>query len=343
MALFNNFPYTNTHELNLDWIIEKMKELIDEWNAYGTAVSADAVAGTEPAVSVEGDLKNGLDFHFTLVRGEQGPQGLTGNGIQSVSMNSNYQLTLTFTDGTTWTSQSLQGPQGEGLKILDIYPTLADLQSSHPTGSAGDSYLVGTSPNFTLYVWSTVSSAWLDGGALTSPSPTGTTPLMDGSASIGVETSFARGDHRHPSDTSKQDVLQSGINIKTVNSESLLGSGDISVQEPLVSGTNIKSINNESILGSGDITVGAHGIDLGNILASGNAYQTAGILSYTATEDCFLIMKYLSASDNTLTIDGDTIDTLIRSTNVYLPISKGSIVEQSKTSQNCYWRIYGLK
>lgn len=33
------------------------------------------------------------------------------------------------------------------------------------------------------------------------------TPLMDGTAAVGTETAFARGDHRHPSDTSKQDVI----------------------------------------------------------------------------------------------------------------------------------------
>ena len=33
-----------------------------------------------------------------------------------------------------------------------------------------------------------------------------TTPLMDGTASTGSETTFARGDHRHPSDTSKADL-----------------------------------------------------------------------------------------------------------------------------------------
>lgn len=32
-----------------------------------------------------------------------------------------------------------------------------------------------------------------------------TTPLMDGTASVGTELAFARGDHRHPSDTSKAD------------------------------------------------------------------------------------------------------------------------------------------
>ena len=53
----------------------------------------------------------------------------------------------------------------------------------------------------------------------------------------------------------KQDALVSGTNLKTVNSTSLLGSGNVLVQPTLVSGTNIKTINNESLLGSGNITI----------------------------------------------------------------------------------------
>lgn len=52
-----------------------------------------------------------------------------------------------------------------------------------------------------------------------------------------------------------QTVLVSGTSIKTVNSESLLGSGNITVQAELVSGTNIKTVNSSSILGSGNLTV----------------------------------------------------------------------------------------
>lgn len=47
----------------------------------------------------------------------------------------------------------------------------------------------------------------------------------------------------------------SGTDIKTVNSTSLLGSGDVAVQATLVSGTNIKTINSTSLLGSGNITI----------------------------------------------------------------------------------------
>jgi hypothetical protein len=56
---------------------------------------------------------------------------------------------------------------------------------------------------------------------------------------------------------SKQATLVSGTNIKTINSTSLLGSGDVAVQPTLVSGTNIKTINSTSLLGSGDITISA--------------------------------------------------------------------------------------
>jgi hypothetical protein len=55
----------------------------------------------------------------------------------------------------------------------------------------------------------------------------------------------------------KQDTLVSGINIKTINSTSLLGSGDVAVQQTLVSGTNIKTLNSESLLGSGNIEITA--------------------------------------------------------------------------------------
>lgn len=32
MAVLENFPYTNFHEMNLDWIIAKVKELDSEFN-----------------------------------------------------------------------------------------------------------------------------------------------------------------------------------------------------------------------------------------------------------------------------------------------------------------------
>jgi len=44
-----------------------------------------------------------------------------------------------------------------------------------------------------------------------------TTPLMDGTAAVGTENAFARGDHRHPTDTSRQAAL-STAQMAAVNS-----------------------------------------------------------------------------------------------------------------------------
>lgn len=42
-----------------------------------------------------------------------------------------------------------------------------------------------------------------------------TTPKMDGTAEVGTERAFARGDHRHPSDTAKQDVISDLATIRS--------------------------------------------------------------------------------------------------------------------------------
>lgn len=54
------------------------------------------------------------------------------------------------------------GKDGTSVTILGSYDTLAQLQAAHPTGSAGDSYMVGED----LYVWSATASAWVDVGQI---------------------------------------------------------------------------------------------------------------------------------------------------------------------------------
>lgn len=45
--------------------------------------------------------------------GEKGDPGATGNGISSAVLNADYTLTLTFTNGETYTTGPIRGPQGE--------------------------------------------------------------------------------------------------------------------------------------------------------------------------------------------------------------------------------------
>jgi len=106
---------------------------------------------------------------------------------------------------------------------------------------------------------------------------TGTVTLAKGDVGLSNVDNTADADKPVSSATqtalnAKQNTLVSGTNIMTVNSTSLVGSGDVTVQETLVSGTNIKTINDESILGSGNITIsGGGGIsdgDKGDITVS---------------------------------------------------------------------------
>ena len=47
------------------------------------------------------------------IQGIQGLKGDTGNGIQSAQLNQDYTLTITFTNGTSYTTASIRGEKGE--------------------------------------------------------------------------------------------------------------------------------------------------------------------------------------------------------------------------------------
>lgn len=81
------------------------------------------------------ELKNGADgkMSFDDLTAEQketlkGDTGATGNGIKSAVLNSNYTLTLTFTDGTTYTTPSIRGATGaDGKNGTDANVTAAKI------------------------------------------------------------------------------------------------------------------------------------------------------------------------------------------------------------------------
>lgn len=98
----------------------------------------------------------------------------------------------------------------------------------------------------------------------TVPNPSSTTPLMDGTASVGTETNYARGNHRHPTDTSRQATLVSGTNIKTINGNSVLGSGDLTVGGSVTStdvptADTIAEFDSTAHMNSTDMTTGSGG------------------------------------------------------------------------------------
>ena len=60
MALFDNFPFTDLHNLNLDWVLRKMRELIAEWAAF----HADIVYWREDITDEMADLKQFVLNYF---------------------------------------------------------------------------------------------------------------------------------------------------------------------------------------------------------------------------------------------------------------------------------------
>ena len=102
----------------------------------------------------------------------------------------------------------------------------------------------------------------------TIPSATTLAPIMDGMATVGSETKWAKGDHVHPTDTSRVPItrtvngmaLSTDIWIDAAHIPCEGGENDVEAalaekQDELVSGTNIKTINGQSLLGSGDLPV----------------------------------------------------------------------------------------
>lgn len=163
---------------------------------------------------------------------------------------------------------------------------------------------------------------------------------------------------------SKQDTLVSGTNIKTINNQNILGSGNIVItsatqtqysagtniniqdyvisvtgidvsnfitsgdaqtqinnsisgkQDTLVSGTNIKTVNNQSILGSGNITIeGGTGETYtagANISIEDNVISVTGI---TVPD----VSNFVTSGDVQTQIDGSISgkqDTLVSGTNI---------------------------
>jgi hypothetical protein len=118
-----------------------------------------------------------------------------------------------------------------------------------------------------------------------------------------------------------QPTLVSGTDIITINTASLLQSGNLNLQTPLVSGTNIKTINSNTILGSGDLVIGS-GVHILTKPVSGRLYnvRTNAVSASTSSSiNANVISLYpfipansITISNLQMTIGGATVGGLIR-------------------------------
>lgn len=70
MGLFENFPYTNFHELNLDWVIKTMKALDEKVDSIEDRIYNKSKAYTDEQVAILRNEFNSLEDEFIAFKAD---------------------------------------------------------------------------------------------------------------------------------------------------------------------------------------------------------------------------------------------------------------------------------
>jgi hypothetical protein len=215
-------------------------------------------------------------------------------------VNSNFDFTLQFPENATasWT-QTLQSKTGTIALLSDIVVGGATnlTYTASPTNGLVNS---DTGTDATIPLGTSVNAGLLAPAQFTKLANTSNTNTGDQDLSgYEILTNKSQAIETDKASTTKygsvkafydwavgkfQSILVSGTNIKTINSTTILGSGNLTVQEVLVSGTNIKTINSSSILGTGNLVVSAtlpYQVYVALVSQTGTSAPTAIILQNT--------------------------------------------------------------
>jgi len=87
-------------------------------------VAFDVTGQTDVSVIYTVTFSDDTTQDISVPKGPQGDTGLTGNGISTTTLNSDYTLTIAYTDGTTYTTPSIRGAQGaQGVSVIGFTQT----------------------------------------------------------------------------------------------------------------------------------------------------------------------------------------------------------------------------
>lgn len=187
-------PWSNFHELNLDWLLEQVKQLREDVdNITGSAMPSSSIP------EMDGVGSPGTEDNYA--RGDHRHPTDTSRAAQS-------DLTQEITDrgNADLALASDIGDVDAKIKFSAAAP-LMDSSSA----SAGFSDFLARADH--IHPTDTSRASATDVATLTarmdafsgSANPSDTTPNMDGVGSAGSGGNYSRGDHVHPSDTSKLD------------------------------------------------------------------------------------------------------------------------------------------
>lgn len=192
-------PWSNFHELNLDWLLEKMKELEEKVN--------NLVGGATPSTNIPNmDGVGSPGSSITYSRGDHTHPTDTSRASQTYAQSIEgkvddleHNCEINFREINDILNFSTAAPIVDGIPNpgTSLYPARAD--HVHPTDTSRASQTQVDS-----------LQAQID-GFTGSANPSDSTPLMDGTGSAGTGGNYSRGDHVHPHDTSKLDITGGSI------------------------------------------------------------------------------------------------------------------------------------
>ena len=257
---------TNTvgYQLRTNNTVRNVSDTARYYKIYFTSANGQtwvpaSVNSTNNATSARPVNQRPIDPFGPIVYTSANTNYASGANLAAATIWEQYNLTLGYSFNRTGAALTMTSerpvyvkcaPQADGSAIMDASEPIVQ---ALPTSKDGKIYIyLGLATSATaceLQVWHPVY--WHDGTGIriwtgseggSSIDPATTAPSMDGTAAVGTSAKYAREDHVHPHDTSKQDALVSGTNIKTINGTSLLGSGDITT--PTYTAGNGISITN---------------------------------------------------------------------------------------------------
>ena len=202
MAIFNKYPYSNFQELNLDWILQELKDLTDQWEVFEdqfTGVTANAQTvpyGSGASVTVTGGGATPYNFDFDIPAGKD--LGLTGQ--PSVKYQTSNDIS-TIPSGTWLDNPPTSITPGDNLwtRIVitynDNHTIVYYMYTRQGMDGSGSVDTVNNIPpiagNVTLPI----------------PDPSDAIPLVDITGGLeGTSSDYSRADHQHPTDQSKLDI-----------------------------------------------------------------------------------------------------------------------------------------
>lgn len=226
------FPYTNLHELNLDWILSKVKEFaklipsmetaqadVDEAIAKAEEAKEAAEQASDTLATLAPDIQTAIDDSATALTTAEEAKEIAEQAAGGATPSN----TPPLMDGTASAGSALPYSRGDHVHPTDTTrASQADLTALQTTVSAID-LKADTAIDTAEEAKEIAEQA--AGGAV----PSDTAPNMDGTASAGSSLLYSRGDHVHPSDTSR--VAKTGdvmTGILTVKSNSMTGAAGVS-------------------------------------------------------------------------------------------------------------------